>query len=172
MRRPRHHVEPSRLNVSEGDAIASYLTPPEIVERVRALLGSIDLDPATTTGNPVRATRFYTQEDDGILQPWDAERIFVNPPFGRTIAKWMEKALRVAAAGSRIVFLAPVRADSRWWQDGARHANAVLLLRGRLKFGKGGGHDAAPFATCLFGFNVALESLADLGVVVKAQVAA
>ena len=159
----RHRVEPARLNVTEQDALSSYTTPPALVERVRSVLGEIELDPATTVDNPVGATRFYTPADDGILQPWNGARVFLNPPFGRTIRLWVEKAMREAAAGSPVVLLAPVRADSAWFHEAAKNARAILFFRGRLSYGIGGTHNAAPFASCLMGFGVDLAPLSDLG---------
>lgn len=44
-------------------------------------MGSIDLDPASTAeaNAAVRAERFFTKEDNGLLEPWRG-RIFLNPP--------------------------------------------------------------------------------------------
>jgi phage N-6-adenine-methyltransferase len=99
-------------------------TPPELVERIRALLGSIDLDPCTRAENPVGAARFYTPADDGILQPWNAERIFFNPPFGRTIELWVEKAAIAAQDGAHVVGLVPAHTSSGWFQRTRRRAGS------------------------------------------------
>lgn len=65
-----------------------YYTPPEIVHA----LGEFDLDPCY----PIMplpwqtAKKVYTKEDDGLLMPWDG-RVWLNPPYGRELATWVNK---------------------------------------------------------------------------------
>jgi phage N-6-adenine-methyltransferase len=40
-----------------------------------------------------KCKKFYTPKDDGLAQSWQDERVFMNPPYGREIGKWMKKAL-------------------------------------------------------------------------------
>lgn len=57
-------------------------TPPELVDYVRRLLGTVDLDPCTTyqvNRKGVNARKIYTAEDNGLIHPW-AGRTFINPP--------------------------------------------------------------------------------------------
>lgn len=58
-------------------------TPAYIVEAARKVLGGFDLDPASSpeANRLVQATRIYTEEDNGLLLPWEG-RLLVNPPGG------------------------------------------------------------------------------------------
>jgi len=59
-------------------------TPPLIANAARAVLGAIDLDPAScaVANRVVRAERYFTKTDNGLARPWFG-RVFVNPPGGR-----------------------------------------------------------------------------------------
>ena len=57
----------------DGD---EWYTPGDIIERARAVLGEIDLDPASNAHaqKTVRAKRFYTKDDDGLSKPWSGRK--------------------------------------------------------------------------------------------------
>lgn len=154
----------SKLAPNEQHADNAWQTPAWLVERVHGLFpGGIDLDPCTTPENPVGARRFFTPADDGILQPWlDAKSVFCNPPYGKTIRHWVRKCIDAGHYGIPTALLVPARTDSRWFQEAWNAADDVLFFRGRLSFR--GGESCAPFPSALLGFNVSLESLADLGI--------
>src|SRR6266567_8413556 len=63
-----------------------WFTPVEIIEAVRDVLGTIDLDPASCdeAQETVQATRYFTAENDGLKQEW-AGRVWLNPPFSHPL---------------------------------------------------------------------------------------
>lgn len=73
------------LNIQHSSRTDRWYTPKSIIERVKLVLGEIDLDPASDDfGNErVGAKQFYTQEDDGRSKEWSGN-IFCNPPGGKT----------------------------------------------------------------------------------------
>ena len=50
------------------------------------------LDPCSTVENH-KCDKFYTIEDDGLIKDWSNETVFVNPPYGRELYKWVKKML-------------------------------------------------------------------------------
>lgn len=62
-----------------------WYTPAKYIEAARAVLGEIDLDPASCVfaNQVVRARQFYTIADNGLMHPWHG-RIWLNPPYGKT----------------------------------------------------------------------------------------
>ena len=74
----------------------------------------------------------------------------MNPPFGRAIRAWVEKAAREAAAGALVVGLLPVRTDTRWWHRWVMGAE-IRFLPGRLRFG--GAQSGAPFPSAVVVFR-------------------
>ncbi len=65
-----------------------WYTPARYVEAARLVLGGIDLDPASCemANRTVKATRYYTQSENGLEQPWYG-RVWLNPPYGSTNGK-------------------------------------------------------------------------------------
>lgn len=89
-----------------------------------------------------KVANYYTPEMDGLKQPWTG-RVWCNPPYGRTIGKWVEKASKSADGGAVVVMLLPARTDTKWFHDYIYHHAEIRFIRGRLKFG--GSKDSAPF---------------------------
>lgn len=99
------------------------------------------------TPDKAKCERFFTPETDGLAQSWQGERCWMNPPYGKAIYQWVQKAREEAANGAIVVGLLPARTDSRWWQDNvAGHAD-VRFIKGRLKFGEA--KDSAPFSSAI-----------------------
>ncbi len=70
---------------------------------------------------------------DGLTIEW-GQRNFVNPPYGRVIGKWLQKAWEQHHKGKTSVFLIPSRTDTAWWHDYVMTAHEIRFIRGRLKF--------------------------------------
>jgi len=89
--------------------------------------------------------------EGGLDRPW-GKRIFMNPPYGREISKWLLEAWKLSVVGNRIVVcLIPSRTDTKWWHEYVMKADEIRFLRGRLKFS--GAKNSAPFpsAIAIFG---------------------
>lgn len=118
-------------------------TPRRHAEAVRAFLGGIDLDPCSNEHSVVGAAVEYRLPGrDGLAEPWDAARIFVNPPYGTdrvrgtSISDWLARCAAAGAGGAEVVALVPVAPNTAHWK---RHvwpsAAAVCFLADtRLRF--------------------------------------
>jgi phage N-6-adenine-methyltransferase len=109
-----------------------------------------NLDPCATAAN-AKCARYFTRELDGLAQPWTG-RVFMNPPYGREIGRWMCKARQSVESGETelCVCLVPARPGSAWWHDFAAKGE-VRFLRGRLRFGEGAA--GAPFDSAIVVFR-------------------
>jgi hypothetical protein len=147
-------------------------TPDYVLAPVRAALGGwIGLDPCTTPDNPTGAERFYAPPVDGATMPWDADRIFVNPPYGKARERWVYRCMEAGSEGARVVLLIPAHTDTRIFQAAATFARSILFIRGRVKFGilrPNRRQVAASHPSALIGWNVDLSPAAHLGLLVAA----
>lgn len=114
-----------------------WYTPGAIIEAARSLMGAIDLDPASCelANEVVRATEFFSEEDNGLEKEWKG-RIFVNPPFAHPTVKFFaEKLLDSFGTGDvkQAVWLSNACVDVGWWQDLAS-IGVTCFHRGRIKF--------------------------------------
>lgn len=109
------------------------------------------LDPCSTHEN-AKCAKHFTIAEDGLRQRWAPERVFMNPPYGREIGRWVAKAHAEWLAGALVVCLIPSRTDTSYWHDYVMRATEIRFLRGRLYFGEGG--SPAPFPSCVVVFNV------------------
>mgnify|MGYP000223837709 CR=1 FL=1 len=106
------------------------------------------LDVCATEGN-AKCERFFTEADDGLKQNW-AGSVWMNPPYGREIGKWMKKAYESSLTGASVVCLVPSRTDTRWWHDYAMRGD-IEFIKGRLKFGDS--KNSAPFPSAVVVFS-------------------
>lgn len=61
-------------------------TPSSIMDKVKLVLGSIDLDPASNkiANQTIQAKKIFTEETDGLNSSWGLnDTVFLNPPSGK-----------------------------------------------------------------------------------------
>src|SRR6266567_3336565 len=114
-----------------------WFTPVEIMDAVRDVLGTIDLDPASCieAQATVRAKRFYSIADDGLKQEW-AGRVWLNPPFSHPLhIHFVNKLIAEVASGrvSEAILLVNIL-PSAWLQDALEACSSVCFSRDRLRF--------------------------------------
>lgn len=105
------------------------------------------LDPCATQEN-AKCEKYYTIEDDGLLQDWSKDIVFMNPPYGREIKHWVQKAYEESLKGATVVCLIPARTDTTYWHGYIfGKADDIRFIKGRLKFGDG--KNSAPFPSAV-----------------------
>lgn len=105
------------------------------------------LDPCATDEN-AKCSKYFTIEDDGLSKDWSNDVVFMNPPYGRGIKKWIKKAYEESLNGATVVCLIPARTDTTYWHDFIfDKADDIKFLKGRLKFGNG--KNSAPFPSAI-----------------------
>lgn len=130
----------------------SWETPPSLFN-ILDMEFNFTLDPCCTK-QTAKCKKFFTKEEDGLIQDWSRDIVFVNPPYGREIGKWVEKSYNEAKKGAKVVMLIPSRTDTKWFHDFIYNKAEIRFLKGRIRFLQNKKElNAAPFPTMLIIFN-------------------
>lgn len=87
----------------------------------------------------------------GLNKEW-GYRNFVNPPYGRSIFKWLEKGIIEFRSRKLCVFLLPARTDTKWFHFYVLpFAKEIRFIKGRLRYG--GAKNNAPFPSMIIIFD-------------------
>lgn len=125
-----------------------WATPQPLFDSLDREFG-FDLDVCAIPEN-AKTARFYTPDQDGLTLPWNGV-VWCNPPYGRQIGKWVERASLFRSLGSTIVMLLPARTDTKWFHEYIYGHAEIRFLRGRLRFG--GVSSPAPFPSMIVVFR-------------------
>lgn len=123
-----------------------WYTPAEIVETARRVMGSIDLDPASSeiANRTVKAETYYTAETNGLNKKWDGN-VWLNPPYStELIDKFVDKLVEQKDNYKQAIVLVNNATETEWFEKIVNVASAVCFPRHRVKFYKPDGKVGAP----------------------------
>lgn len=122
-----------------------WATPWDLFNRLDAEF-HFDTDVCALPEN-AKCKHYFTPETDGLSQNWGGT-CWCNPPYGRQIGKWVQKA---AESKCTTVMLLPARTDTKWFHDYIYGKAEVRFLKGRIKFGDS--KQGAPFPSMVVVFK-------------------
>ena len=131
----------------------TWTTPQDFFEKLNKEF-NFTLDPCCVP-NTAKCNTYFTPETDGLKQSWQGYTVFMNPPYGREIGKWLEKAYKESLKGITVVCLIPSRTDTKYWHDFCMKAAEIRFVKGRLKFGDS--NNSAPFPSAVVVFKQSEE---------------
>jgi phage N-6-adenine-methyltransferase len=109
------------------------------------------LDPCATKENH-KCSKFFTINEDGLLQNWSLESVFMNPPYGGNTGAWIKKALEESKKGAIVACLIVSSTDRSYWHDFIfPFADQIRFIRGKITFGEA--TSTAPFASAIVIFG-------------------
>jgi len=126
----RHPLKKKNVHFSSGRQ--NWKTPPKIIRPTEAVLGVIDLDPCSPIVPNIPARRFFTEEINGLRQPWYGN-VFMNPPY-KSCIWWIKKILREYRAGrvKEAIILVAARTETKAFH--LLRSFPMCFIKGRLKF--------------------------------------
>lgn len=134
------------MNVHYSSKTNEWATPQYLFDELDKDF-NFTLDPCATDEN-AKCDKYFTIEDNGLIQDWSNDVVFMNPPYGRNIKHWVRKAYESYLQGATVVCLIPARTDTTYWHDYIfGKATDIRFLRGRVKFGDS--KNSAPFPSAI-----------------------
>ena len=114
-----------------SSATDNWETPQWLFDKYDAIY-HFTLDAASSDEN-AKVANHYTAMDNGLLQKWGGV-VWLNPPYGKQIGKWVKKAYEESKDGATVVCLLPARTDTSWFHDYCTKGQ-IEFIRGRIRFG-------------------------------------
>lgn len=138
----------ARPHVSHNSGEHEWYTPAEYITAARAVMGDIDLDPASSeaANATVGAGEFYTIDDDGLSMPWFG-RVWMNPPYSAGLIDRFAGRFTDAFLDGEIeqgIALVNNATDTNWFCVLVTAASAITFTRGRVRFWQPNGETGAP----------------------------
>lgn len=125
-----------------------YETPLHIFKPLQEEF-DLKLDVCATKEN-TKCKLFFTKEENALNYEWN-QNFWMNPPFGRNLKKWVQKAYEESQKGVIGVLILPVRCNTNWWHKYIIDTKAeVRFLRGEIKFSNQKNGLWLPFAIIIF----------------------
>jgi phage N-6-adenine-methyltransferase len=133
----------------------TWTTPRNFYDRLNEEF-SFSLDAAAMKSSALCDNWFGPDHDDpnltdAFVMDWSqytpSKTVWLNPPYGRSIKNWLNKAnYEATKRGLTVVCLVPARTDTKWWHDYCIQ-HEIRFIKGRLKFGNQ--KNSAPFPSAI-----------------------
>lgn len=125
-----------------------WATPIELFNKLNKEF-NFDIDVCASENN-AKCNKYFTEHDNGLQQRWSGT-CWMNPPYGKEINKWIEKAYIESQNGNTIVCLIPARTDTKYWHEYCMKSKEIRFIKGRIKFV--GAKSCAPFPSAIVIFQ-------------------
>ena len=118
---------------SRASGKTDYGTPKKEYGHYDAMFG-FDLDVCATAEN-AKCDKYFTPEDNALEQTWTGV-CWMNPPYGKDLPKWLEKAYKeTRKPRCTVVAFIPASTETKWWHEWVvGKADKVIYHKGRVQF--------------------------------------
>jgi site-specific DNA-methyltransferase (adenine-specific) len=144
----------NRVHFQSSDK--EWETPSDLFQPLKEEF-NIVLDSCATALN-TKCKAFFDKKTNGLTSSWELVKeidstgtVWMNPPYGRGVDRWVHKAFSEALNGVTTVALLPARTDTSWFHNYIYNKHEVRFLKGRIKFV--GAEASAPFPSMIVIFK-------------------
>ncbi len=107
-------------------------TPAEVFDALNREF-RFTLDAAASDTNH-KCERYLTVEEDGLKSDWLDNVVWINPPYGAGLVRWVAKAYEASRRGATVVALLPSSVDTKWFRSAFHTADEIRIVYGRIQF--------------------------------------
>ena len=118
--------------ITHSSGFTEWYTPQKYIESARIVMGSIDLDPASSAeaNKTIQADKFFTEKEDGLKQEWYGN-VWLNPPYSK-VSNFVDKLLDSEI--TQAIALVNNCTETAWFARMVQSAKALVFHTGRLRF--------------------------------------
>lgn len=149
-----------------------YYTPDYYIKLARSVMGGIDLDVASCefANKVVRATKYYTKRDNGLMHSWHG-RIWCNPPYGKTtnqhgsyLEHFSQRLIDQYERGNveQAVLLIPNSTGTSWFPALCKYPLCFPPYRLRFYTERGMADNTAAFSSVFIYFGNRVEQFTEI----------
>ena len=110
-----------------------------------------DLDVCASHDN-AKCNKYFTKDLHPLEIAWFGN-CWMNPPYGKKIGLWIQKAWEEAQKGILIVCLLPASTDTKWWHEFIMKSYEIRFIKDRLYFSIGSKTGRSPFGSVIVIFK-------------------
>lgn len=126
------------VHVANNSGNMEWYTPAQYIEAAREAMGSIDTDPASCefANQTVKATTFYTFENDGLAHAWSGN-VWLNPPYCQPLISHFAEAVTAKYSDGEIaqaIVLVNNATETAFFQRMTEEATAICFPKGRIRY--------------------------------------
>ena len=109
------------MNVHFSSKSIEWETPQDFFDKLNQEF-NLNCDVCANSEN-AKLPKFFDKASNGLLKSWEGLRCWMNPPYGREIGAWVEKALR----GGRVLW-------SHYYQLGRIQDGFMIAYMAKQKY--------------------------------------
>lgn len=170
----KDNTQKNKLSVHFSSESDTWNTPKWLFDELNEIW-KFTLDAACLPTSAL-CDKYFTPEDNSLVQDWGNEICFLNPPYS-DLKPWLNKSVDAYNNGATVVILVPSRTDTQAFQNyAAKYCDCICFIKGRLKFqdpiNREESKANAPFPSCIIVLDKNLtqdkiDYLKTLGLVMK-----